>query len=146
MSTVSKPDRASPYPCGALTAPALYQAVISFHQSEKLTSQQMLVFLLEIKCLNNSQKCPFSPLNNKLPALPSTLWHWSRCPSQSNGVQGLPWPWAKPAKKALGFSNLSRLFGTLNKIELVLQIESPLFCCLNDYNMSLSEAGLNICF
>lgn len=102
------------HPHGAPTALALYKVLISFYHFEKWTWQQMLVFLLEIKCLNNSQKCPFSPLDNKVSALPSTLWHWSRCPSLSNGVQGLPWPVAELAKKALGFSNLPRLFVTLN--------------------------------
>lgn len=147
LAGISKPDKASLHQHGALTPLALCKVVISFYQSEKWTWQQMLVFLLEIKCLNNSQKCLFSPLDNKLSALPSTLWHWSRCPSLSNGVQALLWPWVKLAKKALGFSSLPWLLVTLKKKELVLQIGSPLVVfCLNKQNRSLLEAGLRLCF
>lgn len=109
--------RASLHPHGASTAPALYKVLIgrsSFYRCEKWARQQMLVFLREMKCLNNSQKCPFSPLDSKESVLPITLWHWSRCPSLSNGVRGLPRPLAKLAKKALGFSNLPWVFVTLN--------------------------------
>lgn len=106
---------------------------MSFYKFEKWTWQQMLVFLLQIKCLNNSQKCPFSPLDNKVSALPSTLWHWSRCPSLSNCVRGLPWPLAKLAKRALGFSNLPRGFVTLNKKSLPFNLHVLFIFLLFDW-------------
>lgn len=116
---------------------------MSFYQFEKWTWQQMLVFLLEIKRLNNSQKCPFSPLDNKVYTSPSTLWHWSRCPSLSNGVRGLPWPLAKLANKALGFSNLPRVLATLNIKSLPFNSDAPF--CSNEQNVTLSEAEVDIC-
>lgn len=132
-----KPDGASLHPHGALPAPALYKVLMSFHQFEKWTWQQMLVFLREIKCLNNSQECPFSPLDNKVSALPSTLWHWSRCPSLSNVVRGLPWPLVTPAKKTLGFSDLPRVFVTLNIKSLPFRL-NVLFSssCVNEQIVS----------
>lgn len=122
----------------ALTVLASYKVLISSYQFEKWTWQQMLVFLRENKCMNNSQKCPFSPLDNKVSALPSTLWLWSRCPSLSNGVQGALWPLLKPAKKALGFTNPTQVFVALNKEELALRCGwLPSSSCLNMWNTTL---------
>lgn len=88
----------------------LHKPVINFYLFEKWTYQQMLInskcFFWKLEPLNKSQKCPPPPLDDKLSALPSTPWHWHRCPSLSNGVQGLPWSLTKLAKKALGYSNL----------------------------------------
>lgn len=108
----------------------------------------MLVFLLEIKCLNNSQKCPFSPLDNKVSVLPSTLWHWSRCPSLSKIVfTNCHGHWQSAPRKHSDFLICPGSLWLCKYIkELALRLSCPLSFCLNEQSVTLSEAGVDNCF